>query len=94
MRVIAASGVTILLIDHDMGLVLSICDYLYAIDFGRLIARGTPKEIVRTPWSPVISAQLRRQIMTEPAILSIETMYVGYFGLDVVRRIDLQVRVW
>jgi branched-chain amino acid transport system ATP-binding protein len=45
MRGIADAGVTILLIDHDMGLVLSICDYLYVLEFGRLIARGTPAEI-------------------------------------------------
>ena len=38
-------GVTVLLIDHDMGLVLSVCDYLMVLDFGRQIAAGTPAEI-------------------------------------------------
>jgi branched-chain amino acid transport system ATP-binding protein len=38
-------GVTVLLVDHDMGLVLSVCDRLLVIDFGKAIARGTPEQI-------------------------------------------------
>jgi branched-chain amino acid transport system ATP-binding protein len=38
-------GVTILLVDHDMGLVLGTCDVVHVLDFGRLIASGTPSEI-------------------------------------------------
>ena len=33
------------LIDHDMGLVLNVCDYIYVLDFGRIIAQGTPGEV-------------------------------------------------
>jgi branched-chain amino acid transport system ATP-binding protein len=42
-------GVTVLLIDHDMGLVLSVCDQLMVLDFGRQIAAGTPAEIRDDP---------------------------------------------
>jgi branched-chain amino acid transport system ATP-binding protein len=42
-------GVTVLLIDHDMGLVLSVCDQLMVLDFGRQIAAGTPAEIRDNP---------------------------------------------
>ena len=42
-------GVTVFLIDHDMGLVLSTCDYLMVLDFGRQIAAGTPAEIRDNP---------------------------------------------
>ena len=38
-------GISILLIDHDMTLVLEVCDYLYVLEFGRLIAEGTPAEV-------------------------------------------------
>jgi len=42
-------GVTIFLVEHDMGLVMSICDRICAISFGRLIGIGTPKEIQENP---------------------------------------------
>ena len=42
-------GVTVFLIDHDMGLVLSVCDHLMVLDFGREIATGTPAEIREDP---------------------------------------------
>lgn len=44
------------LIDHDMGLVLGVCDYLYVLDFGRIIAHGTPAEVRSNP--DVIAAYL------------------------------------
>ena len=46
---IVDTGVTILLVDHDMGLVLNVCDYIYVIEFGSLIAAGTPAEVSRDP---------------------------------------------
>ena len=49
LRRIIDSGITILLVDHDMGLVLNVCDYIYVIEFGATIAQGTPDEIRRDP---------------------------------------------
>ena len=46
LRTVVDSGVTILLVDHDMGLVLNVCDYIYVIEFGKKIAEGTPSAIV------------------------------------------------
>jgi branched-chain amino acid transport system ATP-binding protein len=40
---------TILMVEHDMGLVLSVCDYVYCIEFGAMIAEGTPEAIARHP---------------------------------------------
>ena len=36
---------TILLVEHDMSLVMNICDHICAISFGRKLAYGTPKEV-------------------------------------------------
>ncbi len=56
LRTIVDAGISILLVDHDMNLVLDVCDYIYAIDFGVKIAEGTPKEIKRNP--AVVAAYL------------------------------------
>jgi branched-chain amino acid transport system ATP-binding protein len=47
LRDIIDAGITIFLVDHDMGLVLNVCDYIYVIEFGATIAQGTPDEIKR-----------------------------------------------
>jgi branched-chain amino acid transport system ATP-binding protein len=45
LRALPDAGVTVLLVDHDMSLVLSVCDEVVVLDFGRVIARGTPAQI-------------------------------------------------
>lgn len=42
-------GVTMLLVDHDMALVMRVCDWIYVLDFGQLIANGTPEHIRQHP---------------------------------------------
>jgi branched-chain amino acid transport system ATP-binding protein len=44
-RRVRDSGYTILLIEHDMGLVMNICDRISVLDFGRKIAEGLPAQI-------------------------------------------------
>ena len=55
-RELPARGTAVVLIDHDMGLVLGICDVVHVLDLGRRIATGTPAEIRRDP--AVIAAYL------------------------------------
>ena len=42
-------GLTVVLIEHDMSLVMEICQALYGLDYGRLLAHGTPEEIKKNP---------------------------------------------
>jgi ABC-type branched-subunit amino acid transport system ATPase component/ABC-type branched-subunit amino acid transport system permease subunit len=44
-RRIRESGVTVLLVEHDIGLVMGISDHVHVLDYGRLIASGTPEEV-------------------------------------------------
>jgi ABC-type branched-subunit amino acid transport system ATPase component len=56
LRGVVDDGTPILLIDHDMGLVLGICDRIVVIEFGRVIASGTPDQVREDPL--VIAAYL------------------------------------
>src|SRR6266566_1005553 len=44
-RVVAERGVGVLLVEHDMALVMSVCDYVHVLDFGTKIFEGTTAEV-------------------------------------------------
>jgi branched-chain amino acid transport system ATP-binding protein len=46
---IRGDGTTLLLIEHDMRLVMSVCDRVLVLDYGRRIAEGAPAEVQRDP---------------------------------------------
>src|SRR5437588_2595986 len=96
--------VSMLLVDHDMSLVLRVCDYVYVLDFGKLLARGQPAAIRTDP--KVIAAYLgeeskklegevatvvptRRQ---QAPLLEVKQLAAGYGGLEVIRDVSLEVR--
>ena len=56
LRTLPDTGVTVLLVDHDMSIVLGVCDTVHVLDFGGLIASGTPSQIRNDPM--VVSAYL------------------------------------
>jgi branched-chain amino acid transport system ATP-binding protein len=49
LRRIVDGGTSILLVDHDMGLVLDVCDRVVVLDEGAVIADGSPSEVQRSP---------------------------------------------
>ena len=55
-KAIQKRGITILLIEHDMNLVMRVCEKIVVLENGALIAEGTSAEIKRSPW--VIEAYL------------------------------------
>ena len=65
LRGIADAGTTTLLIDHDMGLVMNICDRIVVLEFGKVIASGSPDEVRRDP--QVVKAYLGGATAAQPA---------------------------
>ena len=56
LQTIRASGITVLLIEHDVKLILGLCDRVAVLDYGKKIAEGVPEEVRRNP--AVIAAYL------------------------------------
>ena len=60
---IAASGVTVVLVEHDMKLVTNISDHILVLDHGQKLAEGTPREVCANP--DVIAAYLGTEAQAE-----------------------------
>ncbi len=56
LRRLPARGTSVLLVDHDMGLVMGACDRVLVLDFGRLVASGPPAQVRNDP--AVVAAYL------------------------------------
>lgn len=56
LKKIAAQGITVVLVEHDMKMVMGISDHVLVINYGRRLAEGTPEEIRNDP--DVIAAYL------------------------------------
>jgi branched-chain amino acid transport system ATP-binding protein len=53
-------GITMLMVEHDMSMVMKVCDYIYVVNFGANLAQGTPAEIRANP--DVIKAYLGEEV--------------------------------
>ena len=49
LRRLVSTGLAVLLVEHDMSFVMGTCEYIYVLDFGSIIATGTPTEVQNNP---------------------------------------------
>jgi branched-chain amino acid transport system ATP-binding protein len=96
--------VSMLLVDHDMSLVMRVCDYVYVLDFGKVLAKGRPSAIRDDP--KVIAAYLGEETRqpakaavdrsgvkrVDPPLLEVNQLAAGYGRLEVIRDVNLTVR--
>ncbi len=105
LRELAAGGTAILLVDHDMRLVLEVCDRVTVLDAGRVIAEGAPAEMrvdervvaayLGRSGARTGGATLARPAPPPPAppavLLQARGLTAGYVGVPVVHGVDLTV---
>ena len=48
LTLVAERGLGILIVEHDMDLVMRVCDHIYVLDFGKLLFEGTPDQVRRS----------------------------------------------
>jgi branched-chain amino acid transport system ATP-binding protein/branched-chain amino acid transport system permease protein len=101
LRKLAAVGMTVILVEHDMDLVMGVSNHVIVLDAGAMIAEGTPAQVVADP--AVLEAYLgageqaergRKQpvaIAAQKPLMTVSALSAGYGAATVVRRADFEI---
>jgi branched-chain amino acid transport system ATP-binding protein len=100
LRKLAAAGMTVILVEHDMDLVMGVSNHVIVLDAGAKIAEGTPAQVAADP--AVLDAYLgaggeaersrkRPVATTQKPLMTVCALSAGYGAAPVVRRADLEI---
>ena len=102
LRRIADAGLTVVLVEHDMTLVMGVSDSIVVLDAGRRLAIGSPADVRADPavrnaylgesGSADIPARVRTERAASEELLGVNQLVAGYGAEPVLHRVDLQVR--